>query len=412
MPRRRTRATAATLTAVVLVLTGCSRENDGEPEQPTAAPAVADLDLIWETATDDRPFHDIDEGRGDAMWPAGDVLGVVGKQSVTTYDVANGDATARIDLPDPVCAVSPDVNREGVGAVLTGALDEDGVHVAQCDTAVAIDTVAGRILWSRRVAEVAYVNNISVGAETVAVSDIAAGARRLRVDDGAPLPTLGTSYSSGNGSLVVATSGEDDAVLVYDQDSGKELRRLPIGGVNDVGVVLPGEPTLVAVDDRSSDFHLRDVSGRRARIVGQELQRSYPQLWRSVQVDGSTVLQYGGSPVVDRWDPDTRTLVNVITLDPTESLIGVHDGRLVTAAPFGNHLAPTSLVRAIDPADPTDPLVLGTFDRSAGAVLGIAGAVEVIGDLVIGQSDAGLVALRLPSDGIATSELSPVPPGS
>ncbi|HVK28217.1 MAG TPA: hypothetical protein VM575_07745, partial [Nocardioides sp.] len=76
--------------------------------------------------------------------------------------------------------------------------------------------------------------------------------------------------------------------------------------------------------------------------------------------------------------------------------------RLVTTVSSGNPLAQGAVVRLVDPADPADPLVLGTIPESIGSFFGTATA-DVAGDLLIGQVEDGVAAFRLDTDGTPTS---------
>jgi len=277
-------------TALALLLSACSHEDDEPDRKPTGEqePAVQALEIAWQTPAD-HAFSEIDDGRGDGLWTTSEQVTVVSDTAVTTYDLATGEEQAEIALPGHVCAVSPDVNAAGVGAVVVGR-QSDGVHVDRCQTVVAVDTVGAKVRWRARVRETAYLNHVSVGKQAVAVTDAADGARRLRVKDGHRLPTLGSGPSTSNGVTVVAPNADDTALQVFDQDSGRQLKTLPSTRLYDIAAVLPGtDPVLVAVND-ADGFAFRDLSRARPRAVGRQIGTSYPRYGRTVTVDGTTVL--------------------------------------------------------------------------------------------------------------------------
>ncbi|WP_408897480.1 hypothetical protein ACJ5H2_21530 [Nocardioides sp. R1-1] len=395
----------AVVVTLLLLTSACSGggrpERSGQPTEPTSP--VPALDVAWQSDETDT-FHDADTRRGDALWTTSERVSVIGDDAVTTYDVTTGERLSRVPLRGRVCAAAPDVNGDGIGAVAVGRLDEDGVHVTACDRVVAVDTVAGTERWRTRVPEPAYLTTIGVGDRTVAVTDAAAGARRLRITDGRPMRTLGSGASVTDGTTVVAAASDERSLEAFDQDSGRLLRRIPVDDVYDVETVLSGtEPALVAVNGPDG-FYFRELS-RPSHVVGRELDGSYPRFGRAVTVGGSTVLQYGQGAVLDRWDAATRSLTKLTVLESGESLVGAHDGRLVTLTGEGNLLAPGAVVRAVDPDEPGDPRVLGTLRRSAGAALGVGGPVAVVADLLLAENDEGLAAYRLPAEGVRTSEL-------
>lgn len=400
---------SALTTALVLLLSACSHENDGRAAAPDER-EVLPLRVAWQVPVD-HAFGESDRRRGDGLWTTSEQVSVIGDTTVTTYDLATGEQLSQVQLPASVCAVSPDVNGDGIGAVAVGAR-EDGVHVTHCAKVVAVDTVAGKVRWQAPVREEAYLSGIAVGARTVAVTDAAAGARRLDVRDGARLATLGTGGSSADGVSVVAQNADSTALQVFDQDSGRLVKTLPSPRAYDIDLLLPGtDPVLVAVNDENG-FSFRDLSGERPRAVGRGASTSFPRFERSVVLDGTPVVQYGGSGVVDRWNPRTRELEQVTVLDPSEIVAGVRDDRLITLAYDGSLLAPGAVVRSIDPADPADaadPEVLGTVEGSTGAALGLSGPIAVAGDLLIAETDDGLTAFRLRASGRPTSDYLPAP---
>lgn len=404
---------SALTTALVLLLSACSHENDGKRAAP-AEREVLPLPVAWQVPVD-HAFGDSDRRRGDGLWTTSEQVSVIGDTTVTTYDIATGEQLSQVRLPGSVCAASPDVNGDGIGVVAVGAR-EDGVHVTHCAKVVAVDTVAGTVRWQAPVREEAYLSEIAVGARTVAVTDAAAGARRLDLRDGSRLATLGTGGSSADGVTVVAQNAGSTALQVFEQDSGRLVRTLPSTRAYDVDLLLPGtDPVLVAINDQKG-FFVRDLSGKQPRAVGRGASTSYPRFERTAVVGGTPVVQYGGAGVVDRWDPATRRLDPLTVLEPSEVLVGVREDRLITLAYDGDLLAPGAVVRSFDPDDPAevaDPEVLGTVERSTGAALGLSGPLAVVGDLLLAETDDGLTAFELRASGRPTSDYLPAPaPGA
>jgi len=395
---------SAVATALVLLLAACSHEDDRPDRKPTTEePKVAALEIAWQTPAA-HAYSGIDEGRGDGLWSTPEQVAVIGERTVTTYDVATGEQRAEIALPGYVCAVAADVNDAGVGAVVVGKRS-DGVHVDRCATVVAVDTLAGKVRWRARVRESVYLNNVSIGDKAVAVTDVGDGARRLRVRDGRRLPALGSGPSSSNGTTVVASNVDDTALQVFDQDSGALVRTVPVPDPREVGAVLTDHGRVLAAVDAADGFAFRDLSGTRSRSVGRQIDDSFPRLGRTVAIDGQPIVQYGDAAVVDRWNPATRRFAWLITLDPMEVLVGTRGSRLVTVAYDGNAIASDTIVRTIDPSAPADPLVVGAVEGTSDAELHLAGPLAAVGDLLVAQTNRGLTAFRIPTDGVATSSL-------
>lgn len=404
---------SALTTALVLTLSACAHEDDGKAAVPDR-PVVLPLEQVWQVPVEDV-FSDGDRRRGDGLWPSGDRVSVVGDSTVTTYDAATGEQLAEVRLPASVCAVSPDVNGDGIGAVAVGTR-EDGVHVTRCARVVAVDTVAGEIRWQTPVREEAYLTGLAVGARTVAITDAAAGAQRLDVRDGSRLASLGTGGATADGGSVVTQNATSTALQVFEQDSGRLVKTLPSPRAYDIDLLLPGpDPVVVAVNDEAG-FFFRELSGDRPRATGRGTSSSYPRFERAVVVDGTPVVQYGGAGVLDRWNPSTRRLDPLTVLDPAELLVGTREGRLITLTYDGSLLAPGAVVRSLDPDDPADladPQVLGTIEGPVGAALGITGPIAVHGDLLLAETDDGLTAFRLRASGRPTSDYLPAPaPGA
>ncbi|NYI44813.1 hypothetical protein BJ993_001893 [Nocardioides aromaticivorans] len=386
--------------AATLLLSACStaHEDDG-PE--VAAPEVEDLETAWQVDVEGL-YRDADTGRGDGIWVGTDRVALITTDSVTVLDTADGTTTGTIDLPGQVCAVAPDVNADGIGVVVVGRRARGGGAPCNAARAVAVDLADATTLWTRPVRERVYLGSIGVGEKTVAVADAGAGAQRLRLSDGKRLPDVAGTKSSANGATIVAAGDDYTSLAVHDQDSGRLLTTVTVPDVYDVAEILPGaEPPVVAVNGPDG-FALVDLAGREPRPVGRAIDSSYPRFERVTSLDGTAVLQYGKSSVVGRWNPDTRTLDTIPALDEGESLVGAYDGRLVTTISSGNPLAPGAVVRLVDPADPADPLVLGTVPESISSFFGTATSA-VAGDLLIGEVEGGVAAFRLPGDGTPTS---------
>lgn len=387
--------------AATLLLSACSPAHEDDDRPKVAAPEVEELATAWQVDVDDL-YRDADTGRGDGIWVGADRVALIATDTVTVVDATDGTTTGTIDLPGQVCTVAPDVNAEGIGVVVVGRRARGGGAPCNAARAVAVDLADATTLWTRPVRERVYLRSVGVGEQTVAVADAGAGAQRLRLSDGKRLRDVAGTKSSTNGSTIVAAGDDDTSLAVHDQDSGRLLTTVEVPDVYDVAEILPGtEPAVVAVNGPDG-FALVDLAGREPRPVGRAIDSSYPRFERVTSIDGSAVLQYGKSSVVDRWNPDTRTLDTIPALDEGESLIGAYDGRLVTTISSGNPLAPGAVVRLVDPADPADPLVLGTIPESISSFFGTATSA-VAGDLLIGQVEGGVAAFRLSGHGTPTS---------
>lgn len=387
--------------AATLLVSACSMAREDDDKPTVAAPEVEDLEAAWQVDVEGL-YRDADTGRGDGIWVGADRVALIATDAVTVVDAASGTTTGTIELPGQVCTVSPDVNADGIGVVIVGRRARGGGAPCNAARAVAVDLADATTLWTRPVRERVYLRSIGVGERSVAVADAGAGAQRLRLSDGKRLPDIEGTKSSTNGTTVVAASADYRSLGVHDQDSGRLLHTVEVPDVYDVAEILPGaEPAVVAVNGPDG-FALVDLAGRKPRPVGRAIDSSYPRFERLTSIDGTAVLQYGKSSVVGRWNPSTRTLDTIPALDDGESLVGVYDDRLVTTLSSANPLAPGAVVRLIDPADPADPLVLGTIPESIGSFFGTATSA-VAGDLLIGEVQGGVAAFRLSDDGTPTS---------
>uniref|UniRef100_UPI001C7E2A80 hypothetical protein n=1 Tax=Nocardioides stalactiti TaxID=2755356 RepID=UPI001C7E2A80 len=298
MAAPRTTRTAATLAVGVLLSLGaCTGEEDpGDRETGVAVPA---LEEAWRVPLPDGDvWHDLDDARGDGLWPAADAVSVVAGDSVTTYDALTGVVRSTVDLDGEVCGVSRDLNPAGVGVVVLGPLED-------CRTVVAVDTVAGQVRWKARLRRPVVVNAVPAGDRAVAVTDVFVGAQRLRLSDGSPLPTLGRGEAASDGTLVVVTpegGGDRESYDVYDQDTGRLLRSLPAPPSTRVETLVSSDPLVVTASSYDDDgTFLRDLSGDRAVRFGRRTSAGYPRLAEHVAGSDLVAVQYGGSPLVATW---------------------------------------------------------------------------------------------------------------
>ncbi|WP_183097851.1 outer membrane protein assembly factor BamB family protein [Nocardioides pelophilus] len=349
-------------------------------------------------------WHDLDDARGDGLWPAPDMISAVSAHAVTTYDAATGAVRSTVPLDGSVCAASRDVNDDGIGVVALGPLED-------CRTLVAVDTTAGRVRWQVRLDDEVVLNDVSAGARVVAVTGVR-GAWRFRVDDGAALPAMVGGEAASNGRFVVVTperGGAAESYDVYDQDSGEQLWSLPAEASTAVEVIVSSEPLVVTAYEWGDDgTYLRDLSGDRPRRVGRRINAGYPHLTQYVALDGggAAAVQYGASPVVETWTADRPLEPASFVLDPEEIVVDQHAGRLITLTPATGRVAgDTSVVRAVDPTDPADPWVLGTAPADRSSVLLATRTAAVVDDLLVVPLDEELVAVELPDEAPATSEV-------
>lgn len=368
---------------------------------------MPELEEAWRL-DDVRPAVNNDEGVADGVWVGQGRVAVIGDRAVTVVDAASGAKQGTIKLRGRMCLAAPDVNRDGVGAVLVTSPGNDDPY--PCDTVVAVDLVRHRTLW-RRELDVPYATQVAVGRRTVAVTNGEGGARRLRVGDGRRLPDLGAKVAAANGSTVIATDDARTTLQVFDQDSGRLRSTLGVPEVYDAGQILPGPgPVLVALNGaRGSSF--TNVSGTRSRQVGRELDGDALRYARSVRVADETVVAYDAGTAIDRVDPATGDLEQLTVLTPGERLVGADDDRLITTIDAGNGIAPGTLVRSIDPADPEDPTVLGTIPQTYDTGFGGMPTGDVTNGVLVVVLIDGVAAFRLPEEGIATSALTPATDG-
>jgi hypothetical protein len=396
--------TAAAAAVVLLALTGCTSDEDDPNGGATIARIpIPELEVAWRApAPFNGLWHDLDDARGDGLWPAPDAISAVSDDSVTTYDAATGAVRSTVSLDGSVCATTRDVNAAGIGVVVLGPLED-------CRTVVAVDTAAGQVRWQAELDGEAFVDDVSAGDRVVAVTGVR-GAQRFRVSDGKTLPGVGGGEAASNGRFVVVTperGGDEESYDVYDQDTGELLKSVPADANTAVEVIVSSEPLVVTAYDWSDDgTYLRDLSGDRPQRFGRRINAGYPHLTEHLELDGSVAVQYGASPVVETWIANGPLEAAPFELDPDEILVDRHAGRLITLTPTDDQVTgDTSVVRAIDPADPGDPLFLGTAPADRSSVLLSTRAAAVVGDLLIVPFEDEIVAVVLPDDAPAASDV-------
>jgi hypothetical protein len=383
--------------AAALLVSSCSSSDHPEAQPSDSASdgsLVAPLDVAWRATFTGGAFGDFDDSRGDALWVGGTTVSVV-THAVTTYDAATGKRRSVVHLPaGHVCAVSRQVNRDGIGAVALGR---------GCRTVVAVDTEAGKIAGRWETDRLLYLQDVSVGDHVVVAADEDAGAYRFDLRSGGELPRLGPGSAASDGHLVVLGTGSTahQTFEVHDQDSGDLVAQVSGGSNVDVLDILADDPLLVAASSNQAGSYVMDLTARTARASGRKIQNSYPNLGGYEQLDHRLFVQYGDAPVVDAWNTTTHRLTSFAVLGSAESLVGVHDGRLITVETTGSG----SVVRALDPDAPDGPLVLGTARDGTETLLLSTISADVAGDLLVAVSDHDLVALDLPDDGVSQADL-------
>lgn len=379
---------ALVLLAVLSGLSACSDDGSRDDAGP-AAPKVPELEAAW---TSDEVAD------ATVMWSLGDTVVVGGDDRLAGLDVATGETRWSRTFRHGICRWPEAPNAEGTLAVL---LAREG-RPRTCVDVAALDLDDGRLRWRRSLDgehpvdwDQAEYDGVSVGDRTVAVTDsVLSAAVLLDLADGEVRTVRDDAELSSDGAHLIGltrgpTPGDGSrTATVHDLDTGRRSTVFRVGDASNLVPVLT-DPLVIGTERGrwGSDLFLVRPDGvtRVGRGVGSF----------TASVDGRLVLTYPGALVV--VDESTGEEQQVAVLDPQEEAVGIADGRLITLDAAVEWLEePTTVVRRVDPAQPADPVVLGSLPRTA--PLGVAGDL-----LVTGASD-GVTSYRLPAEGRATSD--------
>jgi outer membrane protein assembly factor BamB len=257
-PKRNLWSAAAALAVCALLLAACSGgggdDEDHEPV-PTAAPDETKsnaMTRLWETPPVDGAPRVSSFWIND-IWVTDAAVVFVQSAGVWGYDPGSGEELWRLAPPDgadALCAATPDVNGDGIGALLYHrAQDPSGEGETGCSVVAAVDTGSGEILWSHDLSDREGSASItasgppplSVGEEVIAVNFNSRGYFfRFAIDGGEELPELevpggedcqpyewlhSATYTIGL-SACDAVDPERTEGYVYDTESGVRLRHL------------------------------------------------------------------------------------------------------------------------------------------------------------------------------------------
>lgn len=399
------RSLGALSAAALLVLTGCS--GNDEPDQPSPgnddAKSASPLDEAWTAPGPEHMFEPVGDGAGSSAWVHDGTLAVVGWDQIVGVDPTTGEERWQLPLPGEVLLSSYGVNAAGVGAVL---VQTDDLRVL----AIAIDVTKGKRRWATRVtpAEVADdASGISVGANTVAVTTKREGAQRLAIGDGSPLghvcrqpatTLVGCSTISDGRYVVVAEHKVPvSRYVVYNQDTGRRVSTHPAGEQPTVSHVVSDDPLLV-VGKADDGTYVRDLSKRDPATFGPEVE-AFDSAVSAIQIGDKPALYFSDAGLVAWADIATDELTEITVLHKEEVLAGIHAGQLITYGQDPEEALGETQVRRIDPEDPERAEVLGIteFDPRPGGLTTTDPAI-VVGDLLI-VVESTLTAYQLPASG-------------
>ncbi|WP_137295295.1 PQQ-binding-like beta-propeller repeat protein [Nocardioides dongxiaopingii] len=406
MPRR-SRATAAAVLALALMLTACT--GDDEPDPATSSgPTPPTLEPVWQSDPADLP----DGGVEDVVLDAGLIVRVASAE-VVVHDRATGGLVSRWSPPrGTICHASATLGDDDtLGVVLSD-------RRRGCRTAVALDVRTGTLRWQAALygpGEQQFTGGLVVAVtdRTLVVQGECGGVWRRALADGRELDRLAPggagcydqeSTIAGDrvaiSHRVERASGDRVELGLYDVDSGRSLwtRTVPDQfrtSVEQLDLVDPRRVLLSASSRNVVTTRAWDAEGRPGPAIGKSaLARSSTRDLGYVEVVGRL-----GDLVVTRYpdsaDPDVlrghdlRTGAEVWELVPPGAGTEGHtieatvdDDRLVVAVGVDEH---TDLL-GYDLLDPGTPQVLGRVPGPG---------VRLDGDLVL----AGSAAYLVPEDG-------------
>jgi WD40 repeat protein len=212
---------------------------------------------LWDAATGRQLWSCwIHRNQHFSFSPDGKTLVVRGRESLDVLDVATGKKSRELPMPESDCHGEIAVSADGRAVALRR---EDGAHL--------LDFITGKKI--------------------------------LQIDK-LPKPSREPSLAFAPGSKLLATSGENGTIALWDLRTGKEVRRLgtPAEGAKATARFSPDGKVLAAWSDKTP-LALFDVSTGKERLPAP-WQRHHRQ--SAFSPDGRTIASWGSDGALRVWD--------------------------------------------------------------------------------------------------------------
>ncbi|MGP3966632.1 outer membrane protein assembly factor BamB family protein [Streptomyces sp. 6N223] len=405
------RLAAALLVAGGMLLTAACGDS-GEDASGEDGAAADELAATWRT----QPVTADDEALPQPrLWATDRAVVSVTSSGVRGYDPATGED--RWELPPPEgadapCGAAPDVNAQGIGAVLYRPVNAASPDT--CSVLGVVDTASGELLWSHDLttpdpeyaAPGSSYTPVTVGEETVTAELVEDGLHRFAVADGAELPVpevpaqqvcedFYTDWRHSAEHLVAVTSCDEmteaeSEITAFDAASGEELWTAPdaTGADDDIAEIVAGAPLTVTTQERLVSF---GEDGQVAADLPLDRQDGYLAV-----EPGNFAVQ--GSTLVTTFDDSAQEFVGIdLTTGeeawqkspdgPAEGFVGGDDHVLsaYSAVADGTGGAPTHIAR-LNAADGTWT-VEGVLPEDAGFTWTMAADDATV--YVLAEPDSG-----------------------
>jgi hypothetical protein len=256
--------TAPAVGALLLTACGGGGGGGGDGDGPGSAPGPGSTDADAITTLWESPPVEAGAREGvewiNRVWITDSALVTALASGVTGYDPDSGEELWRLEPPDGtdhLCAAAPDLNGNGIGALLYTPVDDPSDReYGSCSVVAAVDAGAGEILWSHDLthpsgsasARMSGARPLTVGEETIAVNLNWEGYFfRFAIDGGEELPEPEVPggeecephewHHSAEFTVAEGLCG----TFVFDTETGEAVRTLPGWEDGRLAGVLPGD---------------------------------------------------------------------------------------------------------------------------------------------------------------------------
>jgi hypothetical protein len=274
------RLVAAALVTGGVLLTACGGSDDSGDSGDAGGDAgsTSELASAWRTAP---VAADDDAMPQSRVWATDKAVVSVTSSGVRGYDPATGEDSWELAPPegaDTPCGAAPEVNAQGIGAVLYRPVNAASPDT--CSVLGVVDTASGELLWSQDLTTPdpeyaspgSYYTPVTVGEEAVTVELVEDGLHRFAVADGAELPVpevpaqqvcedYYTDWRHSPEHLVAVTSCDEmtDAeseITAYDAASGEELWTASdaTGADDDIAEIVADAPLTITTQEKLVSF--------------------------------------------------------------------------------------------------------------------------------------------------------------
>lgn len=309
-PGHRIAVVASVVAAIALIIGGgvwyVGSSGDGSKDKTAAEPGGEGAAAKYEkpkekVPTDPKAFFTtkalqpkLPKGettwKAEGSWLTDKVYAKASVEAIVGVDATSGKGLWRLPKPGESCAGSPDLGKDNIAVVVTGAkVHDDRGFKDACTEVTAFDVDTGDKLWTKSITigyqkEKTAFNQVTISGETVAVGGLYGGAA-FDLRSGRTLwePKQGekcrdVGYGGGKRLVAVRSCGEFGSeryrVEVLDSRTGasKVSHKLPDGVTSPS--VISVEPVVVAVDSgkisgsgATDVFAFDEGTERRTRIA-------------------------------------------------------------------------------------------------------------------------------------------------